>query len=164
MEMCRKFYRHPAAESVIMLTVLFQIGTGLRLIYNRNSKIAAEKIQVYTGLYLSFFLLVHVSAVLSGRYIEKLDTNFYYAAAGLNYFPATFFFIPYYFLAVTAISLHVAAIHYIKTNSIKAAYGIAFAGICTSILIIAGFTDFFHWHNVPGAYQKFIEHYFGKGY
>lgn len=156
MDNLRAVYRHPVIETVLLLAVLFQIVTGLRLVYKRNAQSLAEKIQVYSGLYLSFFLLAHVGAVLSGRYIENLDTNFYYAAAGLNYYPATFIFIPYYFLAVAAISLHVAAIHFLKTGSVVVARGVALTGIATSVVIILAFTDFFQWRDMPEAYEKFI--------
>lgn len=157
MEQFRLVYRHPVVETLLLLVVFFQIGTGLRLVYKREAKIPAEKIQVYSGLYLSFFLIAHVGAVLSARYVENLDTNFYFAAAGLNYYPATFIFIPYYFLAVASISLHVAAIHYLKTKSVKMAYSIAIIGIATSAVIILAFTNNFQWLDMPTAYEKFIK-------
>lgn len=157
METLRIVYRHPIVETLLLFVVCFQVGSGFRLLYKRKAHTAAEKIQVYSGLYLSFFLVAHVGAVLSGRYIEHLDTNFYYAAAGLNNYPATFIFIPYYFLAVASISLHVAALHYLKTKSVKMAYGIAIVGIATSITIILGFTDYFHWRKMPLPYEKFIQ-------
>ncbi|MPR36704.1 hypothetical protein [Salmonirosea aquatica] len=156
MEKFRLVYRHPVVETLLLLVVFFQIGTGIRLVYKRDAKIPAEKIQEYSGLYLSFFLLAHVGAVLSGRYVESQDTNFYYAAAGLNYQPATLIFIPYYFLAVASISLHVAAIHYLKTRSTKMAVAIAIIGVITSFVIIFGFTDYFRWRDMPLQYEEFI--------
>ncbi|PQA53423.1 hypothetical protein C5O19_24575 [Siphonobacter curvatus] len=160
MEQFRLVYRHPVVEMLLLLVVFFQVGSGIRLIYRRNAKTAAEKIQVYSGLYLSFFLLAHVGAVLSGRYIDHLDTNFYFAAAGLNYYPATFIFIPYYFLAVASISLHVSAIHYLKTKSTTMSFGISILGLITSFLIVAAFTDTFHWREMPSPYEKFIRNLF----
>lgn len=156
MEQFRLVYRHPVVETLLLLVVFFQIVTGIRLIYKRDAQVIAEKIQVYSGLYLSFFLIAHVGAVLSARYIEHLDTNFYFAAAGLNYYPATFIFIPYYFLAVASISLHVSAIHYLKTKSKPAAVGIAVVGIVTSFIIILAFTDGFEWLDMPQPYEQFI--------
>lgn len=156
MDQFRLVYRHPDVETLLLLVVLFQIVTGIRLIYKRDAQTIAEKIQVYSGLYLSFFLIAHVGAVLSGRYIEHLDTNFYFAAAGLNYYPATFIFIPYYLLAVASIGLHVSAIHYLKTKSKRAAVSIAVVGIVTSFIIILAFTDNFKWLDMPLPYQQFI--------
>jgi hypothetical protein len=154
MQSFRKIYRHPLIESILLLAVIFQLFSGIKLLFSKTLVIV-EKIQVYSGLYLSFFLIVHVGAVLSGRYIG-LDTNFYYAGVGLNYYPATFFFIPYYFLAVASITLHISAIHYLKTNSRWSSLTIAIIGIITSILIIVGFTDNFHWRDAPFDYQVFI--------
>ena len=156
MEQFRQVYRHPFTETLLLLIVFFQIFSGLRLVYKREAKLVAEKIQVYSGLYLSFFLIAHVSAVFAGRHIEHLDTNFYFAAAGLNYYPATFIFIPYYFLGIISITFHVAALHYLRTRSKRVAYGIAIIGIIISILIILGFTNHFQWYDMPVAYEKFI--------
>lgn len=161
MQQLRLVYHHPVVETILLLAVVFQIATGLRLLYKRDANNMAERLQVYSGLYLSFFLLVHVGAVLAGRYVMQLDTNFYYAAAGLNYFPATLFFIPYYFLAVAAISVHVAAIHYLKTKSVIAANAIAIAGIVAATIIILAFTNNFQWRTMPPAYERFIQSFFG---
>ena len=156
MDQFRRVYRHPVVETLLLLVVLFQIVTGIRLIYKRHAHALAEKIQVYSGLYLSFLLIAHVGAVLSARHIEHLDTNFYFAAAGLNYYPATFIFIPYYFLAVSSISLHVSAIHYLKTRSKGMAVSIAVIGVATSFIIVLAFTDNFRWFDMPQPYEQFI--------
>ena len=160
-ERFRQVYRHPVAETVLLPAVLFQVITGVRLLFNKKKKIAAEKVQIYSGMYLSYFLTVHVAAVLYGRYIH-LDTNFWYAAVGLNMYPATWYFIPYYFLSVAAISLHVASLHYLKTKSKGVSYAIAIVGIAASALIIVGFTDAFHWREAPEAYQNFMQGFMGK--
>lgn len=161
MEMLRKVYRNPIIESILLLAVVFQVLTGIRLIFQRQPKIAAEKIQVFSGLYLALFLIAHVAAVITGRSVENLDTNFYYAAAGMNLKPAMLVFIPYYFLSVVAISLHVGAIHYLKTRS-KFAYFIAATGIVVAFLIISGFTDCFSWREMPHEYRAFMERIFGS--
>lgn len=164
MEKFRKVYRHPVIETVLFLVVLIQVVSGIKLLFNRNAKTLAEKIQIYSGLYLSLFLIGHVGAVIEARLVENLDTNFYYTVAGLNMHPATFFFIPYYFLDVCAISLHIASIHYLKTRSKKGAYLIGGTGILVAALIIAGYTNFFQWRETPPKERAFIEKYFGKGY
>lgn len=161
MEIFRKAYRNPIIESLLLAVVAFQVTTGFRLVFQRRAKITAEKIQVYTGLYLSFFLIAHVAAVLIGRYVEHFDTNFYYAAWGMNLAPATLIFIPYYFLSVVAISLHVSALHYLKTKS-KFAYVIAGTGITTAILILMGFTNWFNWLTMPLQYHEYMKTLFGN--
>jgi hypothetical protein len=161
MEKLRNVYRHPVIEGILLSAVLIQIVSGIRLLFNRKKKVTAEKIQVYSGIYLSFFLLIHVSAVMAGRLLAHLDTNFYFAAAGLNIYPATWLFIPYYFLAVCAISLHIAALHYLKTTSTRSAFLIGAAGVLAALLIIAGYTNCFQWREMPLEYRLFIRQYFG---
>ncbi len=155
MDKLRMLYRNVLVEGILLLCVLFQIVTGLTLVFTKKAQSLAEKIQIYSGFYLSFFLIVHVSAVLFGRY-TGLDTNFYFASTGMNYSPFLFFFIPYYFLAVVSISLHVSALHYIKTGSRTQAYGIAIIGIITSVLIILAFTNYFKGQASPQQYQNFL--------
>lgn len=164
MEKLRKVYRHPVIETILLLVILIQVVSGIRLLFNRKKKTIAEKIQTYSGLYLSLFLIGHVSAVILSRQVEHLDTNFYYIAAGLNLNPATLFFIPYYFIDVCAISLHIASLHYLKTKSKWSSYLIGGTGILVAMLIIAGYTNFFQWREVPMEYRQFIEKYAGKGY
>lgn len=154
MEHMRKLYRNPIIESILLAAVLFQIVTGLKLLFRKTKKSLVEKVQVYSGLYLSFFLVVHVSAIIYGRMIA-LDTNFYYAAAGLNHSPASLYFIPYYFFSVVAVSLHVAAIHFIKTQALWGAALIALLGSVASVLIILGFTHP-EFNSIPLQYQEFI--------
>lgn len=163
MDTFRKIYRTPLVETVLLLAVGFQVVTGIRLLLVKREKNLAQKIQVYSGLYLSFFLILHVAAVISGRYIEHLDTNFYYAGVGLNTFPGVYIFMPYYFLSVVAISLHVASLHYLKTNSKIAAQLIGGAGILAAVLIMVGFTNGFQWYAMPVDYLEFIQKSLGKG-
>ena len=155
MTLLRTVYRHIIVETVLLFAVAFQVVTGIRLIFNRNKKTVVEKIQLYSGLYLSFFLIVHVAAVMYGRHLQ-LDTNFYFAAAGMNIYPVNLIFIPYYFFAVVAVSLHLASLHYLKTKSAKVSKRIATAGIIVSILIIIGYTNAFKWRAIPVEYENFI--------
>ncbi|MBT1711646.1 hypothetical protein KK062_25610 [Fulvivirgaceae bacterium PWU5] len=163
MERFRLVYRHPVIETMLLAAVVFQFITGIRLLTRHEAKIPAEKIQVYSGLYLSFFLVVHMGGVMTGRLVEHLDTNFYYAGVGMNYYPATFFFLPYYFLSVASISLHIASLHYLKTRSTGISYAIAGVGILAAVLITIGFTHGFQWRDMPAEYPAFIYKYFGRG-
>jgi hypothetical protein len=74
-------------------------------------------LQATSGTYLAFFLLVHISAVLVGRSVLGLDTNFYYAAAGFHVQPFQLFFAPYYFLAVVALFTHLGCAAYWRVRS-----------------------------------------------
>jgi succinate dehydrogenase/fumarate reductase cytochrome b subunit len=109
MESLRALYRQPTVEAVLLAAVLFQVGSGTLLWWRgrgqRHGWVAG--VQAASGLYLAFFLLVHVSAVLSAR-LQGVDTNFYFAAAGVHVAPFYLFFVPYYFLAVLAFWTHAA--------------------------------------------------------
>jgi len=161
MEKFRHVYRHPVIETLLLSAVFIQVVSGSRLLFNRKKKIIAEKIQLYSGIYLSFFLIVHVSAVIAGRLTAQLDTNFYFAGVGLNTYPATLFFIPYYLLAVCSISMHIASLNFLKTRSKWYSCLIGATGVLVALLIIAGYTNCFQWREMPLDYRLFIGQYFG---
>lgn len=116
MQRARKVYRNPIAESILLFAVLVQVVTGISLVLSKWSKMEDffDRVQVISGLYLSFFLLVHISAVLYGRYRLRFDTNLYFGAGVMNMWPHKLFFMPYYSLAILAFFSHIAAIHKIK--------------------------------------------------
>lgn len=117
MTFLRKIYRHVFFESVLLLCVLFQLVSGLKLFFRSATTLQPwQRVQRLTGLYLAFFLFVHVSAVIVGRQVFNLDTNVYFAMAGLNTDPHRWFFIPYYFLAIFSFFTHLAAIHFQKAK------------------------------------------------
>ncbi len=94
MEAARSVYRLRAVETLLLLCVAFQVISGLWLVVAgwKQRHGLVSWVQAITGAYLAFFLLVHVSAVLHGRAILHLDTNFYFAAAGFHVPPNQFFF------------------------------------------------------------------------
>ncbi|HEU5168618.1 MAG TPA: hypothetical protein VFU29_23895, partial [Chitinophagaceae bacterium] len=93
-----------------------QVISGITLVILKWNKVENyfDRIQIASGLYLSFFLLNHVIAVLRGRYILKMDTNLYYGAGVMNMWPQKLFFIPYYSFAMLSIFVHVACVHRLK--------------------------------------------------
>lgn len=96
MNVLRHFYRNIFVETILLLAVLIQIISGLNL-FKTNRKSAKsffDKLHIGTGLYLAIFFIIHLSAVLTGRLVLNLDTNFYFGVAGLNSFPFNLFFIP----------------------------------------------------------------------
>ncbi|MVN91438.1 hypothetical protein [Mucilaginibacter aquatilis] len=162
MDIFRKIYRNPIVETLLLLVVFLQVITGVRLAIRRKAQLPAERLHVYSGWYLAFFLIAHVGAVLSARFVQHLDTNFYFGAVGLNFSPSVYLFVPYYFLGVAAISIHVAAIHYLKTGSKMMSYGIGTIGIMTSTIIILAFTNCFQGRAMPVEYINFMKAFFGN--
>lgn len=115
MESARVVYRAAMVEPVVLFAAALQVISGLGFVARgwRTRRGAVAWLQALSGLYLAFFLLIHVGAVLFGRMVLALDTNFYFAAAGMHVPPFQFFFVPYYFLSLVALCAHLGcAIHW----------------------------------------------------
>ncbi|MEO0723197.1 MAG: hypothetical protein AAFZ63_01565 [Bacteroidota bacterium] len=162
MDNLRYFYRNPIIETLILAAVLIQISSGLRLFFSRKqfTHNRYQRLQHWTGLYMAVFFLIHVGAVLVGRYILSLDANFYFGVAGLNTFPLNLFFVPYYGLAIMAFFGHVAAIHYQKMKrkvlgiSVRQqAHLILCFGFLVTIITLYGLTNGFAGVAIPEEYR-----------
>lgn len=158
----RVIYRNIVVEIVLLFAVLIQIFSGIKLFLKKrkNTIDFFDKLQVWTGLYLVFFFVIHLSAVLSGRLVLNLDTNFYFGVSGLNTFPLNLFFIPYYALAIMSFFGHISAIHSKKmTTKIlgitpnKQSYIILTIGAVMSLAILYGLTNGFHGVEIPKEYD-----------
>ena len=165
MKTLRLFYRNTVIELCLLLAVAIQVYSGLKLFVFKKpmAKTFFEQVQVWTGLYLSVFLIIHLSAVFIGRSFLHLDTNFYFGVAGLNSFPFNLFFIPYYFLAIVSFFGHIAAIHsqhmtkHIFTVSpYRQSIFIMLAGICFAIFLLYGLTNKFQGFPIPADYTILI--------
>lgn len=142
MQALRAVYRQPVIESLLLGSVLVQIvsGTGLVVRGWRTRVGRVAWLQALAGLYLLFFLVVHVSAVLVGRGVFGLDTNFYFAAAGFHVSPYAWFFAPYYTLAVLALFAHLGCAWYWRfyvSAPRRAAIGLASALVAGSVASVA---------------------------
>lgn len=165
MNVLRNFYRNIFVETLLLLAVLVQIISGLKLFKTNRKKATTqfEKLHIWTGLYLAIFFIIHISAVLGGRLILQLDTNFYFGVAGLNSFPLNLFFIPYYGLAILSFFGHVAAIHSkkMKTNNLnltpkqQAKAILIFGGVVT-IVLFYGLTNHFQGVTIPNGYNILV--------
>jgi hypothetical protein len=122
MEAARVVYRHVLAETLLLACVAFQVGSGIWFVVRgwKTRRGLLPWMQALSGAYLAFFLLVHVGAVLYGRAVLGLDTNFYFAAAGFFVHPYVWFFAPYYFLAVLALFTHLGCAAYWQVPEAKA--------------------------------------------
>jgi hypothetical protein len=108
MDAARRVYRQPVVEAVLLLCVALQAASGLRMLWTgrRGRRAVLAWLQAGSGAYIALFLAIHVGAVLAGRIAGGLDTNFFFAAAGLHVWPFVLFFVPYYFVAVAALFVH----------------------------------------------------------
>lgn len=161
----RPFYRNIFVETILLLAVVIQIFSGLKLFIakRKSADTFFEKLHIWTGLYLAVFFVIHLSAVLGGRLYLHLDTNFYFGVAGLNNFPTNLFFIPYYALAILSFFGHIAAIHSKKmrqnflgfTPNGQSKLILAF-GIVLTLVIFYGLTNRFHGVEIPAEYNLLI--------
>ena len=165
MKILRLIYRNIFVEIILLSAVLIQIISGIKLfIVNRKMAVSRfEKLQVWSGLYLALFFVIHITAVFGGRFILKLDTNFYFGVAGLNTFPFNLFFVPYYGLAIISFFGHIAAIHAKKmqisilglTAQQQSKMILAF-GITVTLVIFYGLTNEFRGVEIPKEYGALI--------
>ena len=114
LEALRLVYRHPLVEPLLLMVLACQLASGavgawhlLRTGGSGRTLPPVARLQAVSGLVLGGFVLVHVGAVLVGRAVLQLDTNFHFAAAGLHT-PWAWFFAPYYGLGVAALGVHLA--------------------------------------------------------
>lgn len=162
MEKLRPIYRHPVAEGILLLTIVFQIQSGILLFWKtRKQKLPFwYRVQRGRGAYLAFFFVNHLLAIVVGRYVLQLDTNLYFGATGLNSFPYGLFFIPYYSLAILSFFAHMAAIHarsmritLLGLSPVGQAYLIIAVGATCTLLTLYGLTGGFQGLDIPQLYQ-----------
>ena len=161
MDVLRIVYRRPITETILLACVVFQVFSGIKFVVARWGQRSGvfEKLQAASGAYLVFFLLIHVSAVLSGRALYQLDTNFYFAAAGLHVPVVNLFFYPYYALAVAAIFTHIGcALHWglrdKRAISARDSLATKFAifGLVLGLIIVLIFGGVFFDIEIPAKY------------
>jgi len=165
MNTLRVFYRNIFVETILLSAVIVQIISGLKL-FKINRKIAItnfDKLHVWSGIYLAIFFVIHLCAVLVGRFFLHLDTNFYFGVAGLNSFPFNLFFIPYYGLAILSFFGHIASIHskkmkqsLIGLSPSGQSTAILTLGIILTIVILYGLTNHFNGVEIPKEYNILI--------
>lgn len=161
MRKARWVYRQPTVESLLFLSVAFQVCSGLTLVIRgwRQRRGFIPWLQAGSGIYLALFLLNHVVAVLYGRNSLHIDTNFYYAAAGFYTPPLQYYFAPYYFLSVVALFTHVGcAVYWLLQSSSRSIRMLAlalpvFIGCIISLLIVLTLASAFYPVILPSEYK-----------
>lgn len=163
MDYARLLYRNPLGEALLLIAIAVQIPSGIMLVRKKGWRGTefAERVQVASGLYLSFFLVVHVFAVMVGRYYFNLDTNFYFGSSPLLS-PLWWYYVPYYGLSVIAVFAHVASIHFQKMIPLVSlrqarvqAILITLLGGIISMLIVLVFSGKIYHFVLPAKYQLF---------
>ena len=151
MEKARHAYRQPVVEAVLLACAVLQAVSGLRMLWagRQRRRGLLPWLQAGSGAVIALFLAIHVSAVLVGRGVGGLDTNFYFAAAGLHVWPYVLFFAPYYFLAVAALFVHVGCALRRGRTVVACCSG---AGIVVASLIVATLMGAIQPVGIPARY------------
>ena len=166
MEMLRIVYRNIFVESLLLFFVFFQASSGIYFVWKRRGerRLFFEKAQAISGLYLAFFFFNHIGAVLFGRIYVGLDTNIYFGIAGFHVNTFYLYFVPYYFLAVLSLFIHLAsAFSWLSRKKItenlrmKVAYSIIGIGALLSFFLMLGFSGTFSEIQIPAEYRSLYE-------
>lgn len=148
-------YRNPVGEILLVLAVVVQVASGTMLVRARRRKLT---LQVVSGVVLAVFLILHTGAALYTHHVFGLETDFYWAAGSLHYDPIRYGFAIYYFVAVLAFFVHLAA-------ALNARFAIgrrwlprvlALFGAVVAAVIIAAFAGVFY----PVTISPAAEHYY----
>jgi succinate dehydrogenase/fumarate reductase cytochrome b subunit len=162
MDFARKIYRNPVSETILLLAVIVQVVSGIKLFRKKwpNRPGLFDKLQLFSGLYFAYFLITHTAAVFAGRYYFELDTNLYFGASVVNMYPVLLFYMFHYGLAIFAFFAHIGSLHYIRIQkyvSEKSAriHGYIFltVGVLLAILIVGKLMTV----DVPAEYIEVYE-------
>ena len=111
----RKVYRAALIEPVLVVALLFQVASGVRLAWTwSNLRGDAYRIfQIGSGAYLACFVLTHMnSALVSARAVHKIDTDWSWASGapiGLIHDAWNIRLLPHYALGVFFIIGHLSS-------------------------------------------------------
>lgn len=146
MKVLRLWYRAPLVEPIVLGSCAVMIATGLILVgfHTRTASDRYRTVQTAAGAYLVAFMLAHTYAILSGRSAD-VETDWLYASGGPAglLLSASYYLIPYYLLAVIAVSTHVALglrivlLEHRMGGADHATRGVAAFGAVTAVLITA---------------------------
>lgn len=157
----RKIYRIPVVEVLLYAAVGVQLVTGGRLLWKkwRHTHGIWDKLQVWSGAFFLYFLVMHPLAVIWGRYVWELDTNLYFGAAVLNVKPLVYYFVFHYGLSIWAFFTHLACVHRVKMTrwvSVRSANvqatAMVIAGLVMAVLIVYNMMGM----DIP---QEYLENY-----
>lgn len=140
----RPLYRFAPVESALLALFALQIVLGLTLARRRGLRRIRgggwALAQVASGLYLAFFLVQHVPAVLLARAATPpVDTDARFAAAVLSGWQGLYF-APYYALALIALATHLAAAAHFRGRTLR---WLPWVGLALGLLVVTGLTGAF---------------------
>jgi hypothetical protein len=165
MQTLRALYYVPAVEYAVLAAFAVQILTGLPLIWEiwTEKKDVIHQLQAASGAVMTLFIVTHVVAVLVGRYVLNLDTNFHFAAAGLMSSQWKPVFLGYYGAGVFSLFVHFGCIAYdIFKKSNKGVgwmllLGVSAAGAYVTWTLLQIYSGQVYPVEVPAAYAEMFK-------
>lgn len=163
MNVLRNAYRALPIETLIIALFAMQIVIGVVLAARRGRPRGNWAwAQVISGFVLAYFLLQHLGAVLFMRATSDLDTNFHWAASVVSVDPLRWYFIPYYWLGLVAIFVHVAAaMHFRSIATRKIRTGLAGFGMIFAGLVVTALSGGIHDFPLPAEYLTYLSEMYG---
>lgn len=156
----RPIYRSAPVEPLLLASLLGQLALGMMLLRQRR-RIGIEPgwgtAQIASGLYVALFITIHATSALYARYVNHLDTNFWWPASTLAHPGLRYFFYPYYFIGVIAVFVHLAAALHYRAASTALVKGLLIAGPVMGLLLLSAFGGWTHKVAIPPAYSNALE-------
>ena len=146
----RQLYRNPVVEPLLLTSSVSQIVLGAILLVRatrRGLRGFWSRVQVISGGIFLWFFTEHLIALVLARWVDGLDTDFYWPASVMSGAPFTWYFIPYYYLGVSALFVHIGCavrLHLIRTGQRQTAkqafwvftvFGVILATLINSMLL-----------------------------
>ena len=161
-------YRNLVVEPLLVFAVLAQVFVGSRLVVRRwhtTNKGFWGWTQIVSGLFLAYFLLAHTTAALLTRQTLGLETDFHWAAAPASTAPLSYAFIPYYFLGVTSVFAHLAAVLHFGWPRLPAWLPVVLLGSGAALagIIVAAFAGAYYDIVLPPENLDYLNRVFGVG-
>jgi hypothetical protein len=153
-------YRNPVAEPLLLAILLLQVGLGVRLAvvnWKKRRRDVWARLQILSGIYLGWFIIVHAGAALYTRYGFGLETNFYWASGTLIHPITRWIFYPYYTLAILAVFTHAAAATRRWSGSAGAGRTMLATGAAVAVLIMLAFGGWLFPVAMPDSYRAYYD-------
>jgi hypothetical protein len=160
MHALRTVYGSTPGHVLLLVLVGAQVCLGLSLAWRTRHarRDLASKAQLWSGLYVAFFVLQHVLSVLYTRAVLHLDTNIFWAASVVRAMPERMYYLPYYALAPLALWTHIGmALRYAlgaRSERLAAHVGTACVvlGGSISLIVLAALLGLVTPFDLPQAY------------
>lgn len=162
----RLIYRNPVVEPLLLIAFAAQVVLGLRLgLRGIRRKLAQPwpRLQVVSGLIFAFFILQHLTAMAMARWIDGLDTGFYWPAAVMSSAPFYWYFTPYYILGVTSLFVHLGCALRLmllrrghRAAALRAFWLISALGAGLALVIVAMLLGAFYDITLPPEWQGYL--------